>query len=226
MMMLLVRSTRTATTFEWFVFWLAFTGIMIFMTIFIMKRRRRNRKRALAEKIKMEEIKQQFSVITSDNFDDIPDDKLYEVLTARLEQKDIDDEDYIYNMTEAEQTLYAVYLMNESVSATHGIRSFFGSPSTEPFVPIIGDIYRRFGAMDIADLLESAYKLFNVLENGAEDDDESEYSRYNFSDYTHEYVTRVVGTDFNTKLNRYVREHKEEFFDVMEEKTDEETVSE
>ena len=40
-----------------------------------------------------------------------------------------------------------------------------------------------------------------------------QYSRYNFSDFTNEFVTLVGSTNLSEKLIEYVLAHKEDFYD-------------
>lgn len=97
------------------------------------------------------------------------------------------------------------------------LHSFFLSPASQPFVPMIVDIFERIGAHELADLMKAARRFAEIIENDEDDDEDDpemgDYSRYNFTDFTNEFITLVSTTNVNEKLTQYVLDHKEDFYD-------------
>ena len=56
------------------------------------------------------------------------------------------------------------------------------------------------------------------IENDEEDDEDDpemgDFSRYNFSDFTNEFVSLVNTTNLNEKITRFILDHKEDFYDT------------
>jgi hypothetical protein len=80
------------------------------------------------------------------------------------------------------------------------------------------DIFEEVGAHDIAELMRAARRFAEIIENDEEDDEDDpemgDFSRYNFSDFTNEFVSLVNTTNLNEKITRFILEHKEDFYDT------------
>ncbi len=70
--------------------------------------------------------------------------------------------------------------------------------------------------------MEAAEKLAVMIENDedTEIDDDSDYGKYNFADFTDELKSVLKSSDIVLKTGKYIRENKNDFID-MEVKTDE-----
>ncbi len=70
--------------------------------------------------------------------------------------------------------------------------------------------------------MEAAEKLAVMIENDedTEIDDDSDYGKYNFADFTDELKSMLKSSDIVLKTGKYIRENKNDFID-MEVKTDE-----
>ena len=65
--------------------------------------------------------------------------------------------------------------------------------------------------------MKAARRFAEIIENDEDDDEDDpemgDYSRYNFTDFTNEFITLVSTTNVNEKLTQYVLDHKEDFYD-------------
>ena len=134
-----------------------------------------------------------------------------------------EDENFLDKLNMEEKTVYGISQLNECVSSTKTIRSFFETPAYSVYVDELETYFNNVREPQIAELVKSARRLNEIMENGEEDEDMGDYSSYNFSDFTHEYITMIAGTDFMPKLTKYIREHKESFIEGDE--TNEERVT-
>ena len=121
-------------------------------------------------------------------------------------------------MNESEKTVYGIYMITTSLEGRNAsLHSFFLSPASQPFVPMIVDIFEKIGAHELADLMKAARRFAEIIENDEDDDEDDpemgDYSRYNFTDFTNEFITLVSTTNVNEKLTQYVLDHKEDFYD-------------
>lgn len=192
--------------------WIFFMGAVFFLSFFAIKKINQNKREKRENEAKILEFRLENEILTSEKFDKLKIEELYQAVVFSVMKKEEDDEDFFDHLTRGEKVVYGIYQLNSSISSTTGLRSFFLSPASEQFGHEIDTYFDELGAVQIADLLRSAKKFNDVLESGNQSDEEiGEYATYNFSDYTHEYVTLIAGTNFDEKLNLYIKNNKEMF---------------
>ncbi len=166
-----------------------------------------------------EEKKERYSYLRPGVLDVCPREDVTAAALFHCMRKENDDFDhYFENMNESEKTVYGIYMLTTSLEGrNHSLHSFFLSPATQPYVPIVVDIFERVGSHELADLMKAAKRFAEIIENDEDDDEDDpemgDYARYNFSDFTNEFITLVSTTNLNEKLTQYVLEHKEDFYD-------------
>lgn len=196
--------------------WILFIAMLIYLGFFFyifLKRRSKAKKEARASYI---DKQLKYSYLKPGTLDECPrEDVNAAVLFSLMRREEEDFENYFDKLNYSQKVVYGIYLLSNSLTGKNPtLRSFFISPGTACFVPIIDKIFDDIGAHDIADLLRAAYKFHNILENDLDDDDDmGEYSRYNFSDFTHTYAALVNSTNINERITKFILEHKEDFYD-------------
>lgn len=202
----------------WILFCIAVVFVVIF-TIHVMKQRSKRRQRA---KEKYNSFKEEYSHLTREKIDACKDEDLPGAVIMECERKEEEDENYLDHLNDVEKTIYGIYNINMCLSSSIGLRSFFITPSDEYYVEHIEEIFNNVHSPEIGKLMMAAKKLNDIMENDLEDaDEDDEYARYNFSDFTQEYKGAITGTDFEKKVVRYIRENKDQFNDKEQEKKDE-----
>ena len=196
--------------------WILFIAMLIYLGFFFyifLKRRSKAKNEARASYI---DKQLKYSYLKPGTLDECPrEDVNAAVLFSLMRREEEDFENYFDKLNYSQKVVYGIYLLSNSLTGKNPtLRSFFISPGTACFVPIIDKIFDDIGAHDIADLLRAAYKFHNILENDLDDDDDmGEYSRYNFSDFTHTYAALVNSTNINERITKFILEHKEDFYD-------------
>ena len=135
-----------------------------------------------------------------------------------MRKEDEDFENYLDHFNRSEKTVYAIYQLTQTLNGPNAsLHSFFLSPATKPYVADIVDMFEEVGSYDIDGLMKAARRFAEIIENDLDDEEDDpemgDYSRYNFSDFTNEFVTLVSTTNLSEKLIDYVLEHKEDFYD-------------
>lgn len=197
--------------------WVIFAITMVYLSIFFGLRIKRDAKRKAAAKNAYRNQKLKYSYLKPGILDECPREEVNAAALFHLIRKEEDDfENYFENLNYSEKVVYGIYLLSNTLTGKNAsIRSFFISPATQCFVPIIDEIFEEIGAHDIAELVRAARKFHYILENDLEDDEDDlgEYSRYNFSDFTNGYAAMVNSANINEKMTKYILEHKEDFYD-------------
>lgn len=194
--------------------WFVFVGIILFLSFFGIKAYNKRQKKLRQKQLELDEFRMKNEYLTSEKFDALQDNELEQAVIFSVSRKENEDEDYFNKLSLGEKIVYGIYLLNTSISRQTGINTFFNSPATIDYVDEIDSYFKEIGANEISNLLTSAKKFNDVLENGEEDNEDSgDYATYNFSDYTHEYVTLIAGTNFHEKLAEYIRSHKQDFIE-------------
>ncbi len=205
-----------------FIIWVLFIGALAFLGFFLGRTMNRNRKIKMEKKAEYDDMRATYEDLTEEKFDSCKNEDLPSAVIFSCMKKEDQDEDYFKTLTEPEKTVYGIYQLNECISGSSGLRSFFLTPALEEYVPVIDKLYENIGAHDIAELIKAARHLNEILESGKEDDEDTgEFSTYNFSDFTHEYITMVAGTNFNQKMIDYVKKNKASFIMKEDKKTKE-----
>ena len=213
--------------------WVLFIAALMFLSYFFTKRVKMNKE--IRKQIQAEEAarKQKYTYLTPGIFDECPrEDVSAAALFHCIRKEDEDFDHYFENMNESEKVVYGIYQVGLTLQGQGAsLHSFFLSPSTKPFVPIIVDIFEKVGSHELADLMRAARRFAEIIENDEDDDEDDpemgDYSRYNFSDFTNEFATLVSTTNLNEKITNFILDHKEDFYDkYIPEKNEENGVDE
>ena len=196
--------------------------ILMFGTLgyFLVKRLRTNKDHRRQAMLAYEAKKEKYTYLKPGAFDECPrEDITAAALFHCMRKEDEDFDNYYENMTHAERVIYGIYQVTVSLNgANASLHSFFLSPASQPFVPTIVEIFEEVGAHDIATLMKAAKRFAEIIENDEDDEEDDpemgDYSRYNFSDFTNEFLTLVSTTNLNEQMIDYVLAHKEEFYDT------------
>lgn len=167
----------------------------------------------MEEALRFADFKEENKHFTSEKFDACSNQDLVNLIVARIGDLEDEDENFLDKLNMEERTVYGISQLNECVSTTKTIRSFFETPAYSVYADELETYFNNLREPQIAELVKSAKRLNEIMENGEEDEDMGDYSSYNFSDFTHEYITMIAGTDFMPKLTKYIREHKESFIE-------------
>lgn len=185
-----------------------FVAAFVFIRLFL-----KNRRRKAKQSERLNAFKDKYAKLTPELIDECEDENLTGAIVLECQKKEDEDEDYYTHLNEVEQTVYGIYNINSCLSSSIGLRSFFITPSMEPFVKDLDVIFNRVKAPEFISLLRAAQHLNDVMEGVAEDDenDTGEYAKYNFSDFTSAYKSMIAGTNFEKKVIAYIRENKDQF---------------
>ena len=202
-----------------YIIWGLFIAALIFLGYFFMKRINEGKAQRQKALLEYEEKKEVYSYLRPGVLDVCPREDVTAAALFHCMRKENDDfEHYFEQMNESEKTVYGIYMITTSLEGRNAsLHSFFLSPASQPFVPMIVDIFEKIGAHELADLMKAARRFAEIIENDEDDDEDDpemgDYSRYNFTDFTNEFITLVSTTNVNEKLTQYVLNHKEDFYD-------------
>lgn len=199
--------------------WILFIAALIFLGYFFTKRVMQNKKAQKEAAQSLAQKKEKYSYLKEGALDECPrEDVSSAVLFHCMRKEDDDFEHYFDHMNNSERVIYGIYQVSSSLSGSNpSLHSFFLSPACKQFVPIVSDIFEEVGAHEIADLMKAARRFAEIIENDEEDDENDPdmgiYARYNFSDFTNEFVTLVSTTNLNEKITQFILKHKSDFYD-------------
>ena len=202
-----------------YIIWGLFIAALIFLGYFFMKRINEGKAQRQKALLEYEEKKEKYSYLRPGVLDVCPREDVTAAALFHCMRKENDDfEHYFEQMNESEKTVYGFYMITTSLEGRNAsLHSFFLSPASQPFVPMIVYIFEKIGAHELADLMKAARRFAEIIENDEDDDEDDpemgDYSRYNFTDFTNEFITLVSTTNVNEKLTQYVLDHKEDFYD-------------
>ena len=202
-----------------YIIWGLFIAALIFLGYFFMKRINEGKAQRQKALLEYEEKKEKYSYLRPGVLDVCPREDVTAAALFHCMRKENDDfEHYFEQMNESEKTVYGIYMITTSLEGRNAsLHSFFLSPASQPFVPMIVDIFEKIGAHELADLMKAARRFAEIIENDEDDDEDDpemgDYSRYIFNDFTNEFITLVSTTNVNEKLTQYVLDHKEDFYD-------------
>lgn len=202
-----------------YIIWGLFIAALIFLGYFFMKRINEGKAQRQKALLEYEEKKEKYSYLRPGVLDVCPREDVTAAALFHCMRKENDDfEHYFEQMNESEKTVYGIYMITTSLEGRNAsLHSFFLSPASQPFVLMIVDIFEKIGAHELADLMKAARRFAEIIENDEDDDEDDpemgDYSRYNFTDFTNEFITLVSTTNVNEKLTQYVLDHKEDFYD-------------
>lgn len=193
-----------------YIIWGLFIAALIFLGYFFMKRINEGKAQRQKALLEYEEKKEKYSYLRPGVLDVCPREDVTAAALFHCMRKENDDfEHYFEQMNESEKTVYGIYMITTSLEGRNAsLHSFFLSPASQPFVPMIVDIFEKIGAHELADLMKAARRFAEIIENDEDDDEDDpemgDYSRYNFTDFTNEFITLVSTTNVNEKLTQYV----------------------
>jgi len=199
--------------------WGLFIIAVVFLAITLSKRMKKIKKERLKAQMEYAEKKEKYSYLKPGCFEDCPrEDISAAALFHCMRKEDEDFDHYFEKMNHSEKVIYGIYQVTSSLQGQNpSIHSFFLSPATQPYVSMIAEAFEEVGAHEISDLVRAARRFAEIIANDLEDDDDDpemgDYSRYNFTDFTQEYVTLVSSTNLNEKVTDYILAHKEDFYD-------------
>ena len=202
-----------------YIIWGLFIAALIFLGYFFMKRINEGKAQRQKALLEYEEKKEKYSYLRPGVLDVCPREDVTAAALFHCMRKENDNfEHYFEQMNESEKTVYSIYMITTSLEGRNAsLHSFFLSPASQPFVPMIVDIFEKIGAHELADVMKAARRFAEIIENDEDDDEDDpemgDYSRYNFTDFTNEFITLVSTTNVNEKLTQYVLDHKEDFYD-------------
>lgn len=199
----------------WAVFFIAVTYL------FIAFGGRMRRIKAEKQKAQMEYLERQkkYSYLKPGILDECPREEVVAAALFHCMRKEDEDFDhYFEQMNHSEKVVYGIYQVTSSLQGQNpSIHSFFLSPATKPYVSIIAEVFEEVGAHELSDLIRAARRFAEIIANDEEDEEDDpemgDYSRYNFTDFTQEYVALVNSTNLNEKLTEYILAHKNDFYD-------------
>lgn len=202
-----------------YIVWGLFIAALIFLGYFFMKRVNEGKAQRQKALLEYEEKKEKYSYLRPGSLDVCPREEITAAALFHCMRKENDDfEHYFEKMNDSEKIVYGIYMITTSLEGRNAsLHSFFLSPASQPFVPMIVDIFETVGSHELADLMKAARRFAEIIENDEDDDEDDpemgDYSRYNFTDFTNEFITLVSTTNLNEKLTQYILEHKEDFYD-------------
>ncbi|MDD8048190.1 MAG: hypothetical protein PHH04_01180 [Thomasclavelia sp.] len=199
-----------------------FMVLCVFLCINYFRRIQKNKK-IQAEHIAKEEVKKEkYEHITSSEFDEIPDEELTHAILYHImhkedmiyESDDIDQE-LVDTLTTGEKYIYAIYQIENSISTVRNgsIHTYFLEEPYKSYVPYVEEALKIVGCLEASKLMEAAHHLATLIEEDREDDDDSEYSTYNFSDFTNAITTELRSSNIVKRMGDYIRSNKDDFID-------------
>lgn len=204
---------------EFAVIWIIFIIALIYLVFMFSKRMKIVKQDRLKAQNEYNERKDKYTYLRPGIFDECPREEVPAAALFHCMRKEDEDFDhYFEHLNDSEKVIYGIYQVSSSLQGQNpSLHSFFLSPATKPYVSIVSEIFEKVGAYELSDLLRAARRFAEIIENDEEDDEDDpemgDYSRYNFSDFTHEYATLVSSTNLNEKITDFILAHKEDFYD-------------
>lgn len=205
--------------------WILFIGTGLFLFFPIRKRLNEVKKYQQEQLALYEQKREKYRNFTSELFDQIPDEELTQAVIYHIMAK----EDKLYEgdeitgelidvLTPGELIVYTIYQIESSMNNGRGsLHSFF---IDEPFClyrDYAVNTFEKIGCHDVAELMKAASNLAEKIEKDEEvESDDSEYSNYNFADFTSKLISMMKTSQVVVKATNYVRANKKEFIDMEE----------
>lgn len=210
--------------------WILFIAISLPLAYKAIKKYMRISKLKKEAMLKLEDKKEYYHVLTKEKIEACPREDLSTAVVSNILRIESEDYDHVYdNLNEYEKVVYVIYESLLSIDNGKGnIRAFFESDYLEDFFDMIGDAYDAIDCNQIGDMMRACYHLHYIIENDIDNEEEEaklgDYSNYNFSDYTNEFMTLVMTLNVNEKLTDYIDSHRLNF--ISKEEDNDENVSE
>ena len=157
-----------------YIVWGLFIAALLFLGFFFMKRINEGKAQRQKAMLEYEEKKERYSYLRPGVLDVCPREDVTAAALFHCMRKENDDFDhYFENMNESEKTVYGIYMLTTSLEGRNpSLHSFFLSPATQPYVPIVVDIFERVGSHELADLMKAAKRFAEIIENDEDDDED------------------------------------------------------
>ena len=198
--------------------WALFGIVCVFILYFYSKRMIQLSKDKKIQQGILLEKQAKYEYLKPGSLDEVDEDHIDEPVLFKLMRVENEYDDYYEHMNHSEHVIHGIYSLNQSLTGKNAsIQSFFESPGTECYVNDIQDYFEEIGAHQLHDLVAAVKRLIEIIDND-EDDDEDDpimgiYSRYNFTDFSQEYVSLLATTNVHSKICKYILDHKEDFYD-------------
>lgn len=215
--------------------WAAFGVIIALIFVLFMPRFRERMNFRKEQIIRNQEQMEYYRTMTSEQFDKTPEHELSHAIMYRImekenqlaEQDNLDSYDVFDYLNEEEKKIYTLYQMELSLQGGKGsLQPFLSNDVYEKYQPYIEPTFEALNCFEIVELIQAAKRYIDILENDLEDDDEGKYSSYNFLDFTNEFMALLKSGGTVSRMNRYIKEHKESFIDKEEDLIEEESSTE
>ena len=100
--------------------WGAFIAIMLILVPFTLKRVRENRKSKAKQEAQYQSDRLEYAHLDEKKLNALEGEKLVEAVIYQCLRKEDEDDQYFEHLSEAEKTIYAIYQVNQTVSANAG----------------------------------------------------------------------------------------------------------
>lgn len=200
----------------WIIFFISSTILLIVFG----KKMKQTKNARLKAQMEYAERKEKYSYLKPGTLDDCPREEVSAAALFHCMRKEEEDFDhYFEHFNDSERVVYGIYQLTSSLQGQNpSIHSFFLSPATQPYVSMIAESFESVGSHELYDLIRAARRFAEIIANDLEDEDDDpemgDYSRYNFTDFTQEYVSLVNSTNLNEKVIDFILAHKEDFYDT------------
>lgn len=207
---------------DYFIVWVLFIGASIFLSVFYTKRMRKIKKMQKQQEEVFNQTKEEYETISSEKFDNIEYDNFLEAIYCHILAKEekFDDSgsegEFINELSHGEKLIYTIFQIQGAINSTRNgsLHSFFITQPYCQYVPYCIEVLEVLEMRETVELMKSAKHLADVIASDKEEDeDDGDYSTYNFSDFTSELLTQFQSSNVKERMNKYISEHKEEFID-------------
>lgn len=211
---------------DYTIIWVLFIGACVFLMYFYSGKLRAVKKYQQEQRAKYEENRVKYRHFTSELFDETPDEELTHAVLFHVLAK----EDKLYEgdeisgslvdvLTPSELVIYTIYQVELSMQGGRdSIHSFFIKEPYCIYRPYAVQAFEAIECHEIAKLMAAAEKLAVMVEN-EEDidvDEDSDYGKYNFSDFTNALLSMMKSSGVVLKAAKFIRENKNDFIDLEE----------
>lgn len=217
---------------DYSIVWILFIGACVFLLYFYGGKLRKVKAYQKQQQVVYEERRMKYRHFTSDLFDETTNEELthavlFHILAKedKLYEGDEIDKTLIDILTPGELLIYTIYQVELSMEGGRGsLHTFFIKEPYCLYRPYVQDAFNTMGCHDIAELMVAADKLATIIETEDEIgiDEDSDYGKYNFSDFTGSLLSMLKTSGIVEKAGKFIRENKNDFID-LEVTTDEQT---
>lgn len=199
--------------------------LSVFM-VFVIRMLIRNRRVQKEIKKDIEINLDKYERFTLDKFMETPEDKLLNAVLYHLIRKEEnhfenrkDNNDlFINHLTHGQKLIFSIYKIDYSLqSKPRTIKSFFYDEEYEPYSPYVSEAFHSIDCQSLSEILDSLSTYVDNLKNNREDQDDSKYATYNFSDYTDEFYSMFQMANLDIKAGKYIAANRKDFIEEGEE---------